>query len=381
MDLAARGHNLDSLEKGFSSRKGVLAVIKANAYGHGAIAIGRYLEKRPDVSGYAVATAEEALALREAGIQKLILILGPVFPEDYEALIREEVRLCAFREEMLTELEEAAGKVGQKARIHVPVDTGMGRIGVFPDERGVRFVETALKAKNIEVEGVFSHFARADERDKQSAIAQFHCFQSFLKAVKEKTGFTFPIEHLTNSAAMMEFPEASFDWGRAGIAMYGLYPSEELRTAPEKIRQEAFLKKGEGIWPVLQWKACISHVKTVPEGTPISYGGTFVSDKEMRVATIPVGYADGYPRSLSGKGYVLIAGKRARILGRVCMDQFMADVSEIPDAAPGCVATLLGRDGEEAITAEDLGSLSGRFNYELVSLITGRVFREYRGFE
>ena len=377
INLSAIGHNLDYLKRDLPVRKGIIAVIKADGYGHGAVRLAEYLEKREDMAGFAVACPAEATELRANGITKPILILGYVFPEDYEELIRAHVRIPAFTSECVKNLEQAAVKAGEKAVIHIPVDTGMGRIGVMPDERGIAVVKEALSCAHIETEGVFSHFARADERAKTVAMAQFNRFQSFVSKVKEELSFSFSVVHLANSAAMMELKEAAFDWSRAGIAMYGLYPSEELMPSPEALREQADAGYPDTLQPALSWESHVSHVKVLPAGYPISYGGTFVTDKEMRIATIPVGYADGYPRGLSNKGYVLIRGKRAKILGRVCMDQFMADVTEIPDAALGDKVTLIGRDKDERITAEELGDLSGRFNYELVCLITQRVPRIY----
>ncbi len=377
VNLSAIDHNLDLLGKNLEVKQGIFAVIKANGYGHGAVMLARHLARRKDIAGFAVACAEEAMELRRAGIIEPILILGFVFPDDYEVLINHDVRIAAFREDTLEDLEKAAKMVGKKALVHVAVDTGMGRIGVMPDETGVNIVKQALNKQNITVEGVFSHFARADEKNKDIAIAQYDCFNGFLKRINEELDFTFPIVHLANSAAMMEFKQAAFDLARAGISMYGLYPSNDLMPEAEELEKEAKAGYPNTLKPALSWVSSISHIKTLPADYPISYGGTYVTTKKTRVATIPVGYADGYPRSLSGKGYVLIKGKRAPILGRECMDQFMVNVSHIPDAKVEDKVTLLGADGEERITAEFLGDLSGRFNYELVCLIGRRVPRIY----
>ena len=367
VDLDAVESNIAAYRKNVPAETKFIAVIKTDAYGHGALPIARLLEENADVSGYAVATAEEALALTESGVQKPVLILGYVFPDAYDALLAENVRIPAFREDTLTELSEAAGRAGREAIVHIPVDTGMSRIGVFPDESGLSFVRSALLAKGVRVEGLFTHFTRADERDKTSAKAQLARFLRFKDEIKEKLSFTFPVLHAANSAAAMELPEAHLTYDRLGISLYGISPSDEM--------EEAAVCRA--LTPVLSLTSHIVFVKRLPAGTPVSYGGTYVTKRDTLVATVPVGYGDGYPRGLSGKGEMLVRGKRAPIMGRVCMDQCMIDVTEIPNVAEGDLATLIGRDGEERVTAKELGALSGRFPYELVCDIGKRVPRAY----
>ena len=320
--------------------------------------------------GFAVATSEEAHILRMAGIKKPILILGYTFPYSYDTLVEEEIRPAVFREDSVLQLAEAAKKIGKKAKVHIKVDTGMSRIGITPDEKGLEFVKHLMAHEELEIEGIFTHFAKADEADKTEALKQFEVFGEFIDKIEKQLGLYIPLKHCANSAGIIELPRASMDAVRAGISLYGLYPSEEVSR--DIIPMEA----------ALSWYSHIIYIKTLQKGQSVSYGGTFTATREMRVATIPLGYGDGYPRSLSGKGYVLIHGKQAPILGRVCMDQFMVDISEIPDVKEGDLVTLIGKDGEACISAECLGELSGRFNYELVCDIGKRVPRIYvRGTE
>lgn len=366
VDLDAIGYNMEQMRQNLSPGTRMIGVIKADAYGHGAVQIGRELEGLSYVWGYAVATAEEALILRHAGLRKPVLVLGHTFSYSYEDLIRGDIRLTVFREDSIEELSACARRMGRTARVHVKVETGMSRIGVMPDESGLRFVEKALCAEGIAVEGVYTHFARADEADKSAARRQLVLLQDFIERTKSRLHYSFPIKHCSNSAGIVELPEANLDAVRAGITMYGLWPSAEVSRDVIALQ------------PVLSLKSRIVYVKEVPTGTEISYGGTYITPGRMRIATIPVGYGDGYPRSLSNKGYVLIRGKRAPILGRVCMDQFMVGLTGIPEAAEGDEVTLLGEDGGERITMEELGELSGRFNYEFACGLGKRIPRVYR---
>ncbi|MCR4690829.1 MAG: alanine racemase [Lachnospiraceae bacterium] len=365
VDLGAIRANMDAMHHNTKEDTKLIAVIKADGYGHGAVPIAKSLEPLDYVFGYAVATANEALQLREAGLKKPILILGYVFEEDYPKMIKHDVRMTLFREDQITAISRAADLMGVKAKVHIKVDTGMSRIGITPDDKGMAFIQKAMDTEQIETEGMFTHFARADETDKGALEAQFARYMQFADRVKEAFPGRITYYHASNSAAIIEYPKANLDIARAGIALYGLWPSEEVR------------KDILPLQPALSVYSRIVYIKDIPAGTAVSYGGTFVSDRPMRIATIPVGYADGYPRGLSGKGEVLIRGKRCRILGRVCMDQFMADVTDLPEAANGDVVTLLGKDGDQTITAEELGNISGRFNYELCCLFTPRVPREY----
>ncbi len=365
VDLDAIWENMVHMKENIAENTKILAVIKTDGYGHGGVPIAKMLEQLDFMFGYAAATYEEAHVLREAGVKKPILILGYTFPYCYEELIREEIRPAVYRRDTVEELAAAAVKVGQKAKVHIKVDTGMGRIGITPDEEGLEFVRFLIEHPELEVEGIFTHFAKSDEADKTSANHQLELFQNFIDKIQTELGITIPVKHCSNSAAILEMPQANMDMVRAGITAYGLYPSEEV---------------SKDIVPLRAAMSLYSHIvycKMIHAGQSVSYGGLFTAQKDTRVATIPVGYGDGYPRSLSGRGYVLIHGKRAPILGRVCMDQFMVDISEIPEAMDGDKVTLLGMDGTERITAEELGELSGRFNYEFVCDLGKRIPRVY----
>lgn len=365
IDLDAICHNMEHMHGNLSAHTKMIGVIKTDGYGHGAVQIGHELEQMDYVFGYAVATAEEAMILRHAGLDKPILILGYTFPYCYEDLIRQDIRPAVFREDTIDELSACARRLGKNVKVHVKVDTGMTRVGIRPDESGLAFVNKVLHAEGVELEGMFTHFARADERDKASAMEQLARIRTFMELVETKLGYRIPVKHCANSASLIEIREADMDVVRAGITLYGLWPSSEVS------RDIVHLQ------PALSLKSHIIYIKEVEAGVPVSYGGTYVTPERIRIATIPVGYGDGYPRGLSGKGYVLIRGRRAPIIGRVCMDQFMVSVEEIPEAAEGDEVTLIGTDGGEQITMEELGELSGRFNYELACDLGKRIPRVY----
>ncbi len=369
VDLDAIRENMDNMKAGLCEGTKMLGVIKTDGYGHGAVPIAQELEPLDYMHGFAVATVEEALVLRRAGIKKPILILGYAFPYSYKELILQDVRLTVFRRDTLKQLADVVKELQgegreRKAKVHIKVDTGMSRIGISPDDTGLSFVEEVFGAEGIEVEGIFTHFATADEADKTNAYGQLAVFNEFLTKIEEK-GYQIPLRHCANSAAIIEMPEANLDLVRAGIALYGLWPSREV------CREKLTLK------PALSLYSHVIYIKEIEKGTQVSYGGIYTADKMRRIATIPLGYGDGYPRGLSGKGEVLICGKRAPILGRVCMDQLMVDVTEIPQAYEGCLVTLIGRDGTEEITMEELGDISGRFNYELACDLGKRIPRVY----
>ena len=357
--------NYLGMVKVVGSQSRFFAVIKADGYGHGAVEIAKMLEKEDSLYGFAVATAEEALELRNHGITKPILVLGYTFPDSYERLAHNNIMPTVFREDSLAELSAAAKKTGHIIKVHVKVDTGMHRIGIAPNESGLDFVEKLLATEGVELEGIFTHFARADEFDKSDALRQNKTFQDFVSEVEERFQIQIPYKHSANSAGILELKDSYLDLVRAGVALYGMWPSEEVSKEIVQLK------------PALSLYSHVVYLKEIHKGDAVSYGGTFVAEKNMRVATIPVGYGDGYPRSLSGKGYVLIRGKKAPILGRVCMDQFMVDVTEIPEAQMDDLVTLIGTDGDLEITIEELGDISGRFNYELACDLGKRIPRVY----
>lgn len=365
INLDAICHNLESMKANINKDTKIMAVIKTDGYGHGAIPIAKELEHIDYVYGYAVATAEEALDLRKNNVKKPILILGYTFPLKYEELIRNDISMAVFRKESIKEIEEAANKVGKKALVHIKVDTGMSRIGVMPNEEGISFAGEILSSDAFLLEGVFTHFAKADETDKEFTYEQLRKFTEYTEAIETTYAYKIPMKHVSNSAGIIDIKEANLDLVRAGIILYGLWPSNEVSKENVKLN------------PALSLYSSVVYVKEIKEGTPVSYGGHFVADKTMKIATIPVGYGDGYPRSLSNKGYVLIRGKKAAILGRVCMDQFMVDVTNIEDVQMGDKVTLIGTDGNETITVEFLGDLADKFNYEFVCGLSKRIPRTF----
>ncbi|MBQ4529535.1 MAG: alanine racemase [Lachnospiraceae bacterium] len=364
VDLNALRFNMDSIKKNIKDGTSIMAVIKADGYGHGAIAIAKEMEKDSRIWGYAVATAEEADILKQAGMKKPILVLGAVFPYAYPMMLNENIRMTVFSYEMAKDISYEALKMQKEALIHIKLDTGMGRIG-FPDtNESFREIQKIAALPNIKIEGIYTHFAKADFKDKTSATSQLMKYKEFVRTI-ERAGIELTVRHCSNSAAIMDMPEANMDMVRAGIILYGLMPSDEV------------MKERVPLKPVLTLRSHVVHVKKVAPMTGISYGHTYVTQEEKVIATVPIGYGDGYPRTLSNKGEVLINGKRAKICGRVCMDQMMIDVTDIPDVNVGDLVTLIGTDGNETITAEELGELSGRFNYELVCDIGKRVPRLY----
>lgn len=364
VSLDAIAHNFAEMKKNIAKGTKIVAVIKADGYGHGAEAIARLIEDYDYIWGFAVATPEEALQFRTFGVKKPILILGIVFEEYFTQMIAKEIRLTVCTYEMAQKLSEEAQRQGRDVHIHIGLDTGMSRIGFADRQESVEEIKKISQLPNLKIEGMFTHFARADETDRSPAIDQLNRYLNFAKLL-EDAGIQIPMKHCSNSAGIIRVPEANLNAVRAGITIYGIYPSNEVERDIVKLI------------PAMELKSHISYIKTVEPGAAFSYGGTFTAKKEMKVATIPVGYADGYPRSLSNKGWVLIHGKKAPILGRVCMDQFMVDITKIPDAKAGDEVTLIGKDGKEFISIEKFGDLSGRFSYEFACDISKRVPRVY----
>lgn len=364
IDLDAVLYNMESMHKKLKPGTKIAAVVKADAYGHGAVEISKVLENLPYLWGYAVATSNEAMQLVEAGRKKPIIILGLSFPEQFEEIVENDLRPAVCTYETAQALSDIAAEKNKVCRIHIKVDTGMSRIGFQVTPESADTVARISKLPNIMIEGIFTHFARADESSKAPAYEQFKQFEKMIAMVEEK-GVQIPLKHCSNSAGIVEIPECNMDMVRAGITLYGLWPSEEVDKTKISLK------------PVMSLRSRVAYVKELLPGRQISYGGTFTVKKKMTVATVPVGYGDGYARGLSNKGWVLIKGQKAPICGRVCMDQCMVDVTDIPGVKIGDTVTLLGKDADEEITMEQLGELSGRFNYEFACLITPRVPRIY----
>lgn len=338
-----------------------LAVIKADGYGHGSVMLAKHLDDLVDY--YGVATCDEAVELRNHNIEKPILIIGYTDCSDFERLLAYNITQAVYSAEECVKLSELAVSMNKKAKVHIKVDTGMSRIGYPVSEDGIKEAAKIFELPGIEVEGIFTHYAKADEKDKSFAHLQKERFLSFIHGL-EKLGYTIPIKHIDNSAGVMELDDSEFDMVRLGIVTYGLYPSEEVDHNIE-------------IRPAMSLITHVSHVKTLPAGVGISYGGTYVTTKETKVATLTVGYADGYPRAQSNIGRVLLHGQYAPILGRVCMDQIMIDVSEIDDVKVRDEVILIGKDDDKCISVEEVAAPAASFNYELVCNVARRVPRVY----
>ena len=338
VDLGAVCHNVRQVRRKLPKDGKLLAVVKADAYGHGAVPVAMAIQRAGLAEYFGVATVGEGIELRRGGVSLPVLILGYCSPELTEDLLRFSLTPTLYREDVARAFSEAAVRAGQELMFHAAIDTGMSRIGFPVSDEGA---ETLMHEQT----------------------ARFRTMLTMLSA----RGVAFPNTHLCNSAGILECAEFPDAMVRAGIVIYGVMPSDEVTGGEVCLR------------PALTWKTVVVHVKTVPAGTPVSYGATWVAPRPTTVATVPVGYADGYARSLSNSGCVLIRGKRAPIIGRVCMDQMMVDVTDIPDAAMGDEVTLLGTDGAECITLEEMEHASGRCRYELVCAISKRVPRFYTG--
>ena len=362
--MDALEHNLREIRRLLKPQTKIIAVIKMDAYSHGAVNFAEMMEEMDFIWGYAVATIDEAVILRNNFIRKPILILGYTFPEQDADLITYHVRPTIYSMEAAEKLSETAVSMGRSVPIHIKLDTGMSRIGYQITEEAADEIAAIAALPKIEIEGIFTHFSRADEADKAFTEHQLFEYRRMLDMLSAR-GIEIPMHHTSNSAGIIDVPEANMDAVRAGIIMYGLWPSDEVHRERIDLR------------PVMELKSHVIHVKTLGEGRLISYGGTYEVHGSQRIATIPVGYGDGYARSLSNRGSVLIRGQRAPICGRVCMDQFMVDVTDIPDVKVGDEVTLLGRDKTEEITMEELGAVSGRFNYEFVCDLGKRIPRVY----
>lgn len=365
IDLDAVEYNLDMMRQNIKEETKMIGVIKTDGYGHGAVQIARYvMEEKDYIWGYAVATLDEAVLLKKNQVKKPVLVLGCIFPDQRDIMIEQEVRMTCYTLEMAEDISKRAQKLNQKAYIHIKLDTGMSRLGFQITEESVEEICRIASLPNLVLEGMYSHFATADETDKTFTKKQLERYL-WMKEKLEERKVTFPYYHCSNSAGIIDVKEANMDLVRAGISTYGLYPSNEVE------------KKNVPLKPALQLISHVAHVKWVESGTPVSYGCTYVTKRKTRIATIPVGYGDGYPRSLSNKGYVLIRGKKAPILGRVCMDQFMVDVTDIDAVTFQDRVTLVGTDGGEELPVEVLSDLSGRFNYEFVCDLGKRIPREF----
>lgn len=362
--LEAIGHNIREVKKRLPEGVKLLGVVKANAYGHGAVPVASYLENQVDY--FATATIEEAVELRENGISAPILILGYVSPSQYGDLVEYDITQTIDSYAQALALEKEAARQNRKAKAHLAVDTGMTRIGFQVTEHDADEAAKIADLPHIELEGMFTHFSCADQEDKTYCSMQMEKYDKMTALLAER-GVTIPLRHICNSAGIMEFDDHRFEMVRSGIITYGIYPSEEVK------------KERLDLIPALSWKSHVIHVKEVGPGIGVSYGATYVTEEPMtRIATVSAGYADGYPRALSNQGCVLIHGKKAPIIGRICMDQMMVDVTDIPDVQVEDVVTLVGTDGDETITIEEIANPAARFDYEMLCDISSRVTRVYK---
>ena len=364
ISLEAIGHNIREVKKRLPEGVKLLGVVKANAYGHGAVPVASYLENQVDY--FATATIEEAVELRENGISAPILILGYVSPSQYGDLVEYDITQTIDSYAQALALEKEAARQNRKAKAHLAVDTGMTRIGFQVTEHDADEAAKIADLPHIELEGMFTHFSCADQEDKTYCSMQMEKYDKMTALLAER-GVTIPLRHICNSAGIMEFDDHRFEMVRSGIITYGIYPSEKVK------------KERLDLIPALSWKSHVIHVKEVGPGIGVSYGATYVTEKPMtRITTVSAGYADGYPRALSNQGCVLIHGKKAPIIGRICMDQMMVDVTDIPDVQVEDVVTLVGTDGDETITIEEIANPAARFDYEMLCDISSRVTRVYK---
>ncbi len=374
VDLDAVGHNFRVVRAAANPGAMVCCVVKADAYGHGAVRMAREYESL-GADWFAVSNLEEALQLRLEGIKRPILILGFTPAEEAGTLAKYRISQCVYSTEYANALSRCAVEKGVTVKIHVKIDTGMSRLGFYfqdinRDEAAVEEVKAACTLPGLYPEGIFTHFAVSDGGTSGDAFTmkQFGCLKEMIEALLRE-GVSFDVRHCANSAALFDYPLSHLDMIRAGIVIYGLSPSGDLRARPD-------------LRPVLSLKSVVSHVKTVKPGSTVSYGRIFTAREERKVVTVPVGYADGYPRRLSPGGEeqgacVLLHGKRCPILGRICMDQLMADATGVEDVNIGDTVTLIGRDGGEEITADELARLEGTIHYEVVCSLSKRVPRVY----
>lgn len=362
INLDAILQNILNIRKKAGNQVKLMAVIKADGYGHGAKEIGHYIKDEVDFFG--VATIEEAVEIRKSGLDLPILILGYNSPSLYHLNLEYDVDQTIYSYETAEKMSETAVAMGKTARIHIALDTGMTRIGISPDEKGLRLVKQIQALPGIKIEGLFTHFSCADMTDKGYTFDQMERYDFFVRLLEENQ-IEIPTKHICNSAGIMEFDHHRYDMVRSGIITYGLYPSDEVDMSTLALT------------PALSWKSHVVNIMEPEINRGISYGATYVTDHPCRIATVSIGYADGYPRSLSNKGWVLIHGQKAPIVGRVCMDQMMVDITDIPDVEIEDIVTLIGTDGTERISVEELADLAGSFNYEFVCDIGQRVPRVY----
>lgn len=365
--------NLDKLRGNIDKLKGVVAqdskimgVIKADGYGHGAVEVASILREE-GIGRFAVAISEEGIELRESGFTEPILIFGNTPEEDYDKIAKYTLTPTIYSLPDARKLDRAARHGGIKIPVHIKIDTGMGRLGFVPDAEALCDIEAISKLENIHIEGIFSHMSSADKEDNEKSLRQYKQFIGFLDTLASR-GVSIPIRHIANSAVMLKFPQMHLDLVRAGICMYGIYPSAQMANAPAINLQQ-----------MMEVKARLVHVKKVPCSTEIGYGGTFKTDRESVIGTVPLGYADGISAAMSNKAEFLAGGRRRRVVGRICMDQLMIDLTEGPQVRAGDEVVIMGRQGNEMITADEIAGHAGTISYEVVTRMGKRLSRVYAG--
>jgi len=364
IDLTAIRHNVRNIKQLLAPQTSLMAVVKADAYGHGMVRVARTcLESGAD--SLAVATIDEAIRLREDGIDAPMMILGHMTEDDAAVAVAYNIDACVFTYAIALALSGAAVKKGKIAQIHIKVDTGMGRIGFSPEPASIETIKQIHRLPGIHIKGIFTHFATADVIDKSFAFEQRQIFDRFVDQL-EQEGIIIPIKHISNSAGIMELSSAQYNMVRAGIITYGLYPSDEVN------------KEVLPLDPAMRLMSRITFLKTIPKGHSVSYGRTYITEKDTVVATVPIGYADGYSRLFSNRAWASIRGQKVPLIGRVCMDQCMFDVTKLEHVEEGDRVILFGRPSD-LVTADDLANLIGTINYEIICSLSSRVPRIYIG--
>ena len=363
IDLGAIAYNLQNIRRMTADEASIMCIVKADAYGHGFFEIAKTLQEN-GADAFGVATFEEAKLLRDRGFRELLLVLGRVDETLAKEMVKYDISATVFDKQFAKAMSDAAGSVGKKAKIHIKLDTGMSRIGFGCTEKDAEVICEICNLPNVEPEGIFTHLACADEKDRIMSNAQFALFQKMLTKL-QTMGVHFPYRHICNSAGIMELPEYHMTMVRPGIILYGCYPSQDNENDSLPLK------------PAMTVKARITRIETLPAGTSISYGATYKTEKETKIATVSIGYADGYFRSLSGKAYMTVHGVKAPVVGRICMDQCMIDVSSVNNISVGDEVIVFGNGGDNSPTVETLAKNAGTVPHEILSLTGNRTPRVF----
>lgn len=360
VDIKALRKNIRSLKKCTAGNTEFMGVIKADAYGHGVLKVAEVLRDE-NVKRFAVVIIEEGIQLREEGFTEPVLILGHTLEEDYTKLVQYDLIPIIYQYSQAVKLSDFARKYNKKVKIHIKIDTGMGRLGFMPGEKAINDIKKINNLKGLEIEGISTHLSTADQINGEYSQEQFEKFSKIINDL-ENEGISIPIKHVANSAATINFPKMHLDMIRPGTSIYGLYPSRDMAKNPTV-----------NLYPVMSIKAKLVHIKHVPPGTAVSYGRTFITKRDSVLGVVPMGYVDGIFRLLANKGEVLVKGNRCPIVGNICMDQFIVDLTDVEDVKVGDEVVFLGKQGEERITADEIGSLVGTISIEVVTRLGKRM--------